>query len=71
MYKKVLAAIIGLIIAGALLTIGQIWGPLFSGDIYYKMIVTLGIIVIILGLILAISSDLGQHKKLKDDNYLD
>lgn len=71
MYKKTLLSLIGLIILGALLTIGQIWGPILSGDLYYKIIVTLAIIVILMGLVLAITSDLGQHKKLKDDNYVD
>lgn len=64
-------ALIALVVAAAGLTIGQIWGPLMGWDTYFKVLGTMGIIFLVIGLVVIIKSDLGQHKKLKDENYLD
>lgn len=71
MYQKFLIALLGLVVFGAALTIAQVWGPVISWDIYTKLIITTGILVLLIGFVLVIKSDLGQHKKLKDENYLD
>jgi FtsH-binding integral membrane protein len=71
MHKTLLLIIIGLIILGAVLTITQLWVPLLDWDIFIKAIITIGIVVVVLGLLMVLKNDLGEHKKLKDDNYLD
>jgi ribose/xylose/arabinose/galactoside ABC-type transport system permease subunit len=71
MHKHLLTALVGMVALAALLTIGQIWGPLMDWDLYGKIIVTLGILVLLSGFLLVVKADLGQHKKLKDENYLD
>ncbi len=71
MHKTLLLIIIGLIILAAVMTIAQIWVPMLSWDIFVKAIITISIIVVVLGLLMVLKNDLGEHKSLKDDNYID
>jgi uncharacterized PurR-regulated membrane protein YhhQ (DUF165 family) len=71
MHKTLLLIIIGLIILGAVLTIAQLWVPMLSWDIFIKAIITILIVVVVLGLLMVLKNDLGEHKNLKDDNYID
>ena len=71
MHKTLLLIIIGLIILGAVLTITQLWVPMLSWDIFVKAIITILIVVVVLGLLMVLKNDLGEHKNLKDDNYID
>ena len=71
MHKTLLLIIIGLIILGAVLTIAQLWIPMLSWDVFIKAILTIVIIVVVLGLVMVLKTDLGEHKSLKEDNYLD
>jgi len=64
-------ALIGTAVIAAILTIIQIWLPLLSWDVYTKVLGTLAIIFVLIGFLMAIKSDFGTDKKLKDDNYLD
>lgn len=66
-----LITIIALLVIGAVLTIIQIWVPLFSWATYIKIAVTLGIIAVALGLVMVLKADLGENRKMKDENYLD
>ena len=68
---KMMAGIIGLIIGAAFLTIGQVWGPLLSWALYTKIMITVGILILMVGLVIVLKADLGEHKALKDENYLD
>lgn len=71
MHKTLLTAIVGLVIASALLTVAQIWGFGIGWDTYIKLIITLGIAVLVLAFVMIAKADLGDHKKMKDENYLD
>lgn len=71
MHKNLLYAVIGCVIAMAALTIIQIWGSILSWDVFVKLIGTLGIVVLVAGFLLVVKSDFGEHKKMKDENYLD
>ena len=71
MHRTLLLIIIGLIILAALLTITQLWVPLLSWDIFGKAILTILIVVVVLGLLMVLKTDLCEHKNLKDDNYID
>ena len=71
MHKSLLITIIGLVILGSVLTIIRVWWTILSWDFYIKAIITIAILVILLGFVMVLKIDLGQHKKLKDDNYLD
>lgn len=71
MHKNMLIALIGMVVGGAGLVILQMWTNFIPWDVFIKIIITLGILVIVLGFLLVIKADLGEHKKLKDENYLD
>lgn len=72
---RVLLTFIVVAVAGcALLTIGQIWTiptPLMDWATYTKLMITAGILVALAAFVLVIKVDLAEHKKLKDENYLD
>lgn len=71
MHRNMLIAIIALVIGAAVLTILQIWTSFLAWDVFVKILITVGILVTLLGFLLVIKYDLGEHKKLKDENYLD
>lgn len=71
MHQKVLIALIVMVSIGALITILQMWTSFMAWDIFIKVLITLGILSILAGFLLVIKADLGEHKKLKDENYLD
>ena len=71
MNQGLLTALIALVLAAAGLSIIQMWAPVLSWDIYIKAIVTCGILALVIGFLIVIKADFGQHKKLKDENYLD
>lgn len=71
MYRVMLISIVVMVSTGAALCIAQLWFNIIPWDIFVKTIITLGILTILAGLVLVIKADLGQHKKMKDENYLD
>ncbi len=66
-----LKAIIIMVCIGALISIIQIWTTFLTWDIFFKVLITLGILILLAGFILVIKLDLGSHKKMRDENYLD
>ncbi len=58
------------IMASALITL-QIWGQLFQWALFIKLLATLGIVVLLLGFLLAVAEDFGTGKRLKDKNFID
>jgi len=71
MNKILLYSLVGLVVLGVILTLGQVWGMMMSWAVFTKAIITIGILVLLLAFLLVIKSDLGDHKKMKDENYLD
>ncbi len=71
MHKAMLTGLVLVVLAGAGLTIAQLWYPIVSWDNYVKLLITFGIVALVLGFLIIIKADFGEHKKLKDDNYLD
>lgn len=63
--------LISLIAVAAGLTIAQIWGPWLEWDLYFKIIGTLAIVFLVIGLAVVIKADLMHKKRLKDENYID
>ncbi|MEM6812320.1 MAG: hypothetical protein AAF549_07615 [Pseudomonadota bacterium] len=68
MFLKIL---MGTVVVAAVVSIIQLWVPLFEWHVYLKIIGTLGIIFLLVGLMMAIKSDFQTNKDLKDKNYLD
>ncbi len=71
MYRILLISVIVMVCLGATLCIAQLWLNIVPWDIFFKTIITLGILIVLAGLVLVIKTDLSQHKKMKDENYLD
>jgi len=71
MHKAMLIALVGLVVGGAVLAIAQMWTGFMAWDVFIKLVITLGVAVLVLGFLMVIKADLGEHKKLKDENYLD
>lgn len=71
LHRVLVLALIGLVILGGLLVILQIWGVLFSGEVLFKLLGTIGILILIAGFLLVVKQDFGEHKRLKDENFID
>lgn len=71
MYKPLLYTVIACVLAGAGMTILQMWTHILQWDAYLKILGTLGIVMIVAGFLLVVKADFGEHKKMKDENYLD
>ncbi len=71
MHRFLIGLLIGLVVLGATLIILQIWGLLFDGAFLLKVLGTIGVLILLAGFLLVVKLDFGEHKRLKDQNYLD
>ena len=69
--KWLLLGLVALSVVGSGLLTLQIWVQMFQWDIFLKLIGTLGVVVVLLGFLVAVAEDLGVNKRLKDNNYVD
>ena len=70
MHRILILSLIGLAIAAAALIILSIWGVDLS-DVIYKLLATIGVLVLLIGFLLVVKLDFGEHKRLTDQNYID
>ncbi len=70
MQRSLLLILIGLVIAGAALIILSIWG-VDLGAALFKILATIGVLVLLVGFLMVVKMDFGEHKRLKDENFLD
>ncbi len=70
LHRALIYFIIGLAVTGAALVILQIWG-VDLGDLLYKLLATIGVLILLAGFLLVVKSDFGEHKRLKDNNFID
>lgn len=68
--KALIYALIGLATTAATLVILSIWGVDLD-EALYKLLGTVGVLILLVGFLLVIKSDFTEHKRLKDENYLD
>lgn len=71
MMRYMLITVIALACLAAFLGILQLWTSILPWDIFVKIMITLGVLALLCGILVAVKSDLGAHKKMKDENYLD
>ena len=71
LHKPFFFAVAALVCGIAALMIMKIWGIELPEDLFFKIMGTLIILTLLFGFLLVVNSDFGQHKKLKDENYLD
>lgn len=69
--KALLIAIMLMACTAALLTVLQVWSIGLGWDTYIKLMITFGVLGFLCAFVMVLKSDLGEHKKLKDGNYLD
>lgn len=71
LHRALVMALVGLVVLGAALIVLQIWGVLLDGDFFFKLMGTIVVLIILIGFLLVVRQDFGEHKRLKDQNYLD
>jgi hypothetical protein len=70
MNRALLITLIGLVMAGAALIILEIWGVSF-GELLFKLLGTIAVLILLVGFLMVVKLDFGEHKRLKDQNYID
>lgn len=71
LHKPFLFVLISLVCAVAGIVIMKIWGIQLPEDLFFKILATLGVLILLFGFLMVVNSDFGEHKKLKDDNFID
>jgi hypothetical protein len=71
LHNQLLICITAVVVFCGILTIAQIWGPVVSWDMYFKIIITAVIVAVVCGFIVVARGDMSEKKKMKDENYLD
>ena len=70
LHRALVLALIGLVIAGGTLIILSVWGVAFGPDVIFKLLATIGILILVVGFLLVVRMDFGEHKRLKDNNFI-
>jgi hypothetical protein len=70
MQRSLLLVLIGLVIFAAALIILSIWG-VDLGEALFKILATIAVLVLLVGFLMVVKMDFGEHKRLKDQDYLD
>ena len=71
LHRALVYTLVGLVLVGALFVILSIWGVTFDPGLLFKLLSTVGVLIVIVGFLLVVRSDLGEHKNLKDQNFID
>ncbi len=71
MHQTLLKSIVIMVCLGSLLFIAQLWAMFMPWDMFFKIIITLGVLTVLAAFVMIVKADLGTHKKMKDENYLD
>ena len=71
LHRALVYTLVGLVLVGALFVILSIWGVNFDPGLLFKLLSTVGVLIVIVGFLLVVRSDLGEHKNLKDQNFID
>lgn len=71
LHRALVIGLIGLVTLGCALLILSIWGVVFDGELLFKLLATIGVLVVLAGFLLVVRSDFGEHKRLKDENFID
>ena len=69
-HKFLVSSLVGLAIVAAALVIFSIWGVDLS-ELIFKLLCTIGVLALLIGFLLVVKLDFGDHKRLKDQNYID
>lgn len=71
LHRALVFGLISLVTLGCILLILSVWGVVFDGEFLFKLLATIGILVVLIGFLLVVRADFGEHKRLKDENFID
>ena len=71
LHKPFFFCLIALVCGIAALVILKIWGIPLPDDLFFKILGTLVVLIVLFGFLMVANSDFGEKKALKDKNYLD
>ena len=71
LHRALVMGLIGLVSLACVLIILSIWGVVFDGELLFKLLATIGVLVVLAGFLLVVRADFGEHKRLKDENFID
>jgi len=64
-------SLVAMAIILAAVVLGQLWWSFLNDEVFVKVIISIVVLGVLVSFIIAVSADLGEEKKLKDDNYID
>lgn len=67
----ILKIIIAIVVMGGLLVLAQIWDIGLPWEIFVKIIMSLGVIIVVLALIMIAKNEVDEHKRFKDKDLID
>jgi hypothetical protein len=68
--NMLLKCVTATIVTGAALVLLQLWFDLFNDLVFWKLIVTLGVLGLVASFVIAIRVDMDEEKKMKDDKFV-
>ena len=71
LHRALVAILIGLVLLGAVLIVMSIWGIVIDSSLLFKLLSTIGILILVVGFLLVVKMDFGEHKRLKDNDFID
>jgi len=71
LHRALVLALIGLVLLGGFLIILSIWGIAIDSDMLWKLLATIFILIVVIGFLLVVKMDFGEHKRLKDNDFID
>lgn len=71
LHRALVIILIGLVVLGAALVVMSIWGLFIDGGLLFKLLSTIGILILVIGFLLVVRMDFGEHKRLKDNDFID
>lgn len=71
LHRALVISLIGLVLLGAFLIVLSIWGIVIDSSLLFKLLATIGILILVIGFLLVVKMDLGEHKRLKDNDFID
>ena len=63
-------ALLVLVVAGGGIFLLQLWFELFEDEIFFKIMITVAILIAIIGAVIAIRHDTEEDDKLKKDKFI-
>ncbi len=70
LHRALIYALVLLAVASGAVVILHIWG-VDLGALFYKLLATFGVLALVAGFLLVVKSDFSEHKRLKDQNFID